>query len=67
MAIYIPRVIERDGVLYSKRRVPKAVVDAPGALQRFFKGQRVSKALDKRAENSGQDLRPTAQRHWQAG
>ena len=41
MAIKIPFVVERDGVLYYHRRVPKAVIDQPGALARYFKGQAV--------------------------
>ncbi|QOV94231.1 tyrosine-type recombinase/integrase [Novosphingobium sp. ES2-1] len=33
--------MERDGVLYYQRRVPKAVIDQPGALARYFNGQAI--------------------------
>ncbi len=40
MAVKIPYVVERDGTYYYVRRVPKTVIDRPGAVERFFQGQR---------------------------
>lgn len=44
MAIKIPHVVDRDGVFYYVRRVPKAVLDRPGAKERFFNGQEIVRA-----------------------
>jgi hypothetical protein len=41
VAIKIPYVFDREGSFYYVRRVPKAVLDRPGAKERFFKGQDV--------------------------
>jgi hypothetical protein len=41
LAVKIPYVVERDGTYQYVRRVPKTVLDRPGAKERYFQGQTI--------------------------
>jgi len=41
VAVKIPYVFERDGKYQYMRRVPKTVLDRPGAKERYFEGQTI--------------------------